>query len=219
MSGPLVHHQNHKPPPPIIVNQHYYLGPPAPHPPVYNPYPASNGTCALSKLKLGSAIDLANQIVPGDFVHQIFDDGIPKLHSQATQLVNQGAALNDQIWSKFDHIMTMIDCDKLTGNEQELFTYQPSSQTSLGTPSPSPPMLLPPPPLPASKGSPKRSKKDAPKGQTTAVASTLVSGNYFAKVELYANAKLPLNLPPLRLYVVLICVFLGTHMLAEMEPL
>jgi hypothetical protein len=44
-----------------------------------------------------------------------------------------------------------------------------------------------------------KKRKDNPKVQTTAVAGTLISGNYFAKVDMYANSRLPLNLPPLQL--------------------
>jgi hypothetical protein len=194
-SSPPTHDlHNHRPPPPIIVNQNYFLSPPISHRPMANPYPSSNGSCALTRLKLSSAVDLAGQMIPGDVVHQIIEDDIPRWHSQATQLINQGAAINDQIRSEFDRLMTLIDGDKLVGNEKQLFTYYADGQAPASDPSQS--SLLP-----VSKSMPKKSKKDAPKGQTTNMASTLVSGNYFAKVELYANSKLPLDLPPLRLYI------------------
>ncbi|CAJ2510537.1 Uu.00g095060.m01.CDS01 [Anthostomella pinea] len=176
---------------PIIVNQHYYLSSPPSHQAHNNPYPSSNGTCALSKLKLGSAADLAHL---SGTVNQLLDDGLPRWHSYGTQLLNQGAAMYDQMFSRFDDIMTSIDRDRFIGNENDLFMYQKIE------PIPSPPaestkqLTLP-------KGHAKKSKKETPKGHTTAVASSLISGGYFAKVELYANSRLPLNLPPLRLYM------------------
>ncbi|KAI1339425.1 alpha/beta-hydrolase [Xylariaceae sp. FL0016] len=184
-----------RPYPPIIVNQHYYLSPALPHSHANNPYQSSNGCASLSKLKLASAVDLVQ--LPGNVVNHILDDGLPRWHSQATQLLNQGAALYDQIWNKFDDVMTLIDRDRFAGNENALFMYQEPTPTP---PQPAPKEQAARAPVSA-KGRNKKNKRDAPKGQTSAVASTLISGGYFAKVELYANSKLPLNLPPLRLYM------------------
>lgn len=150
-------------------------------------------------------VDLADGMIPGTsaLVHHVFDDGLPRWHGQATQLLNQGAAMYDQISNKFNNVMTMIDSDKYFGNEKDLFTYQPQ-------PCGTPPVSEPAPAVPAvtTRGMqvvPKKhssSKDAASKGQTAAVASSLLSsGGYFAKVELYANSRLPMNLPPLKLYV------------------
>ncbi|KAK7911051.1 vegetative cell wall protein gp1 [Apiospora marii] len=191
--------------PPIIVNQHYYLGQPPQH--SMCPTSTSYGSGALSKFRMEPMVDLADGMIPGTsaLVHQVFDDGLPRWHGQATQLLNQGAAMYDQISNKFNSVMTMIDSDKYLGNEKDLFTYQ---QQPLGTS----PVSEPAPPVPAvtTRGmqvAPKKrssSNKDAAasKGQTAAVASSLLSsGGYFAKVELYANSRLPMNLPPLKLYM------------------
>ncbi|KAI0123483.1 Alpha/Beta hydrolase protein [Xylariales sp. AK1849] len=186
-------YQDQRPYGQIIVNQHYYLSPPSSYYAPTNPYPISGGSGAISKFKLGSMVDLANNIVPGNVVHQVFDDGLPRWHCHATQLLNQSAALCDQISTKFNDVMTSIDCEKYAGNEKDLFLYRPSPA--------SPPSTTSLPPV-VDKALPKKSsKKDAPKGQTTAVASSLISGSYFAKVELYANSRLPMNLPPLKLYI------------------
>ncbi|KAI0005670.1 alpha/beta-hydrolase [Xylariaceae sp. FL0662B] len=187
-SPPQYHEQQRPSYPPIVVNQHYYLSPPPP-----NPYSNNNGSCALSKLKLGSAVDLANEIIPGNVVHQVFDDGLPKWHAYGTQLLNQSAAMYDQIWNRFNDVMTLIDRERFVGNENALFMYQPSSM-------PSPPSDPPQQPNQA-KGASKKNKRDAPKGQTSAVASSLISGGYFSKVELYANSRLPPNLTPLHLHI------------------
>ncbi|KAI3325118.1 alpha/beta-hydrolase [Xylariaceae sp. AK1471] len=189
------HNQDQRHYAPIIVNQHYYLAPPhPPHLPPSNVYPNSGGGSALSKLKLGSTSDLIQ--LPANVVNQFVDDGLPQWHAYGTQLLNQGAALYDQISTKFDDVMTMIDRDKFTGNENDLFMYQQPGQA---------------PPLPpadathhsaVSKGDlGKKSKKGAPKNQISAVATSPIIGGYFAKVDLYTNSKLPLNLPSFQVHV------------------
>ncbi|KAI8626327.1 alpha/beta-hydrolase [Xylariaceae sp. FL1651] len=191
------HHQDPRHYAPIIVNQHYYLNPPPPHLPPSSVYPSSGGNGALSKLKLGSTADLIH--LPANVVNQFVDDGLPKWHAYGTQLLNQGAALYDQIWTKFDDVMTLIDRDKFTGNENELFMYQQPGPAA--TLSPSPP-IHPVQHSAIPKGcQEKKNKKDAPKGQTSAVATSFIAGGYFAKVDLYANSKLPLNLPAFRVSV------------------
>ncbi|KAI0378187.1 alpha/beta-hydrolase [Hypomontagnella monticulosa] len=197
--GPVSPPQYHEQRPylPIVVNQHYYLGAPTSHQPPVNPYPNSNGMGASSRLKLSSAANIACELIPGNMVHQTLNDGLPRWHSYGTQLLNQGAAMYDQISSSLNDVMTLIDRDKYVGNETELFTFESN---------------LPPSPSNESsqqvvvhRGPVKKSKKEAPKdtskAQTKAIASSLASRGYFAKVELYANSKLPPNLPPLRLYI------------------
>ncbi|ETS79853.1 hypothetical protein PFICI_07382 [Pestalotiopsis fici W106-1] len=175
--------------PPIIVNQHYYLSPVPPY--------SAPSTCSLTHLgkhNLGSMVDLANKLVPYEVVHQVIDDGLPRWHCHASQLLNQTAALYDQIQTKFNEVMTSIDCDRFSGHEGDLFQYQSTPHQASSTVSP-----------PAATGdksrAKKKGKKDTTKGQTTAVVSSLAQGGYFAKVDLYANSRLPDNLPPLRLYI------------------
>ncbi|KAH8664578.1 Alpha/Beta hydrolase protein [Xylariales sp. PMI_506] len=194
-------YQDQRPYAPIIVNQHYYLSNgPFPSTAVTGPYLGGHGSTALSKL--GSMVDVASEIVPGSLVHHMLDDGLPRWHCHATQLLNQSAALYDQISSTFNNVMTRIDCGNPVGNEKDLFSYQQVPPSSMvGGPPVSPPSSAPSSP-PVDRALPKkRSKKDAPKGQTTAVASSLISGGYFAKVDHYANSRLPMDLPPLRLYI------------------
>lgn len=183
---------------PIIVNQHYYLNPPPPPPPPPHPhshpsslYPNSGGGHTSSRLKLGSTSDLIQ--LPTNIVNQIVDDGLPRWHAYGTQLINQSAALFDQISSKFDDVMTMIDRDKLMGNENDLFMYeQPahpqSSQSGDATQRSS-----------VSKDNQgKKKNKDVSKSQTNAIAASLATGGYFAKVDLYTNSRLPFDLPSFR---------------------
>ncbi|KAI0095856.1 alpha/beta-hydrolase [Daldinia grandis] len=190
-------YQSQQPYLPIVVNQHYYLSPPTSHQPVVSPYSHSNGACAVSKLKLGSAANVVDQMFPATMGHQILNDGLPRWHSYGTQMLNQSAAMYDQICSSFNDVMTLIDRDKYVGNENDLFTYQ------------SHPVSLPSAEVrqhavvhkwPAKKGK-KGAPKDVPKGQANAITSSLASRGYFAKVELYANSKLSSNLTPLRLHI------------------
>ncbi|WYZ46633.1 hypothetical protein EsH8_IX_000858 [Colletotrichum jinshuiense] len=205
-----------------------HLALPAPPPPSQNsgvgvgPYSHGTGTgaapasqtCPLGLDKFtGSVANIAKDFASPQF----FDE--PNFHPHATQLINSTAACVDQISSCFNDVMTLIDREGMAGHERALFTYQPA------------PAGASTPPLPGSgsegdrkkgrgrdrggsggkgggsgSGSRKKSRDPsstsaAPKGQNTAVAATAVSGSYFAKVEMYANARLPMNLPPLRLYM------------------
>ncbi|KAL7624828.1 hypothetical protein AAE478_004042 [Parahypoxylon ruwenzoriense] len=194
-SLPLQYHDQQPYPLPIIVNQHYYLGSSPLHALPPNPYVHNVGTYAPSRLQLGSAANLATELVPVNMAQQIVDDGLPRWHVYGTQLLNQTAAMYDQICNNFDYVMTLIDRDKYTGNENDLFMYQPQS---CWVP---PPLSQPQRQTVARKQPTKKSRKETSKGQINAIASSIATRGYFAKVELYANSKLPLDLPPLRLYI------------------
>ncbi|GKT94870.1 LOW QUALITY PROTEIN: lipase class 3 [Colletotrichum tofieldiae] len=210
-------------PQPIVVNQHYYLHPPpaatapaASHAGAgtnpYSPHGAVAGASATCPSGLdkfaGSMVTIAKDFTSPHFLEE------PNFHPHATQLINSTAACVDQIAGCFNDVMTLIDRERLVGNEKALFSYQNG-----GAPSS-------PPPGPSgdgkrggagagagggrgargekggSGGAKKRSKEkqsSSSKVQSTAVTASVVSGNYFAKVELYANSRLPMNLPPLRL--------------------
>jgi len=119
---------------------------------------------------------------------RIFNDGIPAWHQPGTQYLNQGAALYDLISSKFDAVVTLIDGERFSGDERELAVYQP------------------PQPMWQQQQEPVYTSKEVVKGKSkgvtnNAISSTVTSTNYFAKVNLYANSKLPLNLPPMKLYI------------------
>jgi len=180
--------------PPIVVNQHYYLAPPPPAAP--RPHTSSG---PLDKLHLGSMVNAAANLIPGvDLVRSL--DGRLHWPPCGSGVLNEGAALYEQISSRFDNVMSMIDQDRYHGNESDLFVcHQPPAPLPLirdlaGGATTDRSLARrknkqePPPP------------RDHPKGQTTAVAASVISGNYFAKVDLYANSRLPLNLMPLRLY-------------------
>jgi hypothetical protein len=139
-------------------------------------------------------VDLAKEVYQGSPIPQLLDEVLPSWHGCGGQLVRQGNGLVDEISHRFDNVLTMIDQGGYDGREHDIFAWQPTQA----------------PPQPRSevmvdeKGPPKASRKsqrkENPKGQTTAAAA-VVSGSVFAKVDYYANSRLPLNLPPLKLWV------------------
>jgi hypothetical protein len=168
--------------PPIIVNQHYYFS----HPPnLSHLQPPRTSGERLCKLKLSSALNVAEELCPGTGLPRLLDDNLTTLQTYGTQLVCQGAPL-------YDLITARIDQGRFTGNEHCIFPHQPDVGASLAADVPT---------MMAQPSSRRRERvRDQPKGQATAVASSVMSSDYFAKVELYANSRLPLNLPPLKLY-------------------
>ena len=170
-------------PQPVFITQNYILPPPLPS------KPQKNGS-AISKLNLKSVTNLLAGDVPTYIPGaQIFNDGVPALQFQGAQYLSQGAALYDLISSKFNTIVTLIDGERFSGDERELVVY--------------------PPPLPLWQQEQQESgytDRDLFKGKSKGVvnnkiSTALVSTNYFAKVNLYANSRLPPNLPPMKLYV------------------
>ncbi|KAL2259192.1 hypothetical protein VTK26DRAFT_7225 [Humicola hyalothermophila] len=176
--------------PPIIINQnHYYLGASPPSSQVAAG-PSTINT-SLGKLNLGSAVDLAQDLYEATGIRRVLDDALPLWHGYANQLVNEGNMVTDQITNHFDNVLTMIDQGRYNGKERDIFAWQPP--------------LVPSVPVPVHNRGPPKSrtrdhKREHPKGQTT-TAATIVSGGFFSKVDRYANSKLPMNLPPLKLYI------------------
>lgn len=180
-------------PTPIVVNQHYYLC----QPDSSGQGPSPNG-CALTKLAVGSAVNLTNQIMPG-VLPAILEAGSTCRNGPSNRSEGQNNTSMNQLYHRFNDVMTLIDCERFAGNERDLFLCQQGSDagssstdvtTTRGQPSGT-----------HKKKNEQRKQSGHPKGQTTGVAASVISGNYFAKVELYANSRLPMNLPPLKLYI------------------
>lgn len=192
--------------PPIVVNQHhYYLSAPPP----LRPAPARPSLIhtPIRELDLDSALDLAKDICQVTGIPRLLDGALPRWHGGCGgQLVSRGGALVDEISDRFDNVLTMIDQGGYDGKESDIFAWQPSQGPvqQLAPPSLPPPAQPPVNKTVAEKGLGKASKRshktEHPKGQTTAAAA-VVSESFFAKVDKYANSRLPLNLPPLKLYV------------------
>ena len=159
---------------PVHITQNLYLAPPLPE------RPQKSGN-TISKLNLSSVSNLLDQgvpqCVPGA---KYINNGVPA----GTQYLNQGAALCDLISSKFDSVITLIDGDKFNGDERELVVHQ-----------------APQPMWPQAQESDRALMKSGKsKGMVNnSVSTALISANYFAKVNLYANSRLPPNLPPMKL--------------------
>lgn len=197
------HHQQ-----PIVVNQ-YYLGHqvPATHRQAYG--------CATtnSVVSIGnSVVNMANECLPASLqvrhLPHPFDDGLPAWHGYGSQLLNQGAAACDQLGQRLNSVLTLIDGDQCKGNERELFTLNPVNP--VGVPPQTPKTdVSKKVARPSSKSGDKSLKRPSrtnssdknSKGQSTAIAATVATGDYFSKVDMYANSKLPMDLPPLKLYI------------------
>ncbi|RYP24503.1 hypothetical protein DL765_000523 [Monosporascus sp. GIB2] len=170
---PHPHYENQRPCQPIIVNQHYYIGLPPAGMPSNNPYPGVNVCSALSKPKINPTVDLPNGIIPGN-ADQLPNGDLARWHSYGAQLANQDATIHNTIWTEFNNVMTLIDGDQLSGHEKDLFTYESGRSFSDN-------MAL----VPQVPGDcPLDDTKDLPKGQSAAVASSLISKGYFSKSDL-----------------------------------
>ena len=88
-------------------------------------------------------------------------------------------ALRDLISTKFDSVITSIDGEQFDGDEQELFV-QDDIQSGI-------------------RGGWGLASRQVSRGANRAITTAVVGTNYFAKVNLYANSRLPPNLPPLQL--------------------
>ncbi|KAK4100181.1 alpha/beta-hydrolase [Parathielavia hyrcaniae] len=191
---PPVPYQQHGAYPPIVLNQHhYYLGGP---PPSQAPAPGSIVSTPLANLNLGSAVDLAKEVCQGTCIPRLLNDVFPSWHSCGNQLVHRSNGLVNEISHRLDNVLTTIDHGGYNGKENDIFTWQPTQAA------------IPPTSLmaPASdKGLPKASRKspgkDHTKGQQTTAAAGVVSGSFFTKVDYYVNSRLPMNLPPLKLFI------------------
>ena len=88
-------------------------------------------------------------------------------------------ALCDLISTKFDAVITSIDSEQFGGEEQELL-IQDDVQSGI-------------------RGGWGLGGRQVSRGANRAISTAVVGTNYFAKANLYANSRLPPNLPPLQL--------------------
>jgi len=170
----------------------------APIPPQYQPVFVSQpspqpsklhkGGGNLSTLKLASVVNLLSGDVPdGVPGAHYFNNGVPPLYAQGAQYLSQGMGLCEMISSKLNSVITLIDEERFSGDEKELAVFtspQPmwqQEQQESGY---------------AERGIGKGKSKGM---VNNSVSSALTSTNYFAKVNLYANSRLPFDLPPMKL--------------------
>ncbi|KAI9843625.1 MAG: hypothetical protein M1837_006207 [Sclerophora amabilis] len=100
-------------------------------------------------------------------------------HQKGAGYINQGAALCDLIGSKLDSVITLIDGERFSGDERELAVDQ------------HPPLAI--------RGGGGLGTRAISRGANDVVSNAITSTNYFIKVNLYLNSRLPPNLPPLKL--------------------
>lgn len=145
---------------------------------------------------LDRLLDTAEQMCPGTGLPQLFtSEGLAPWHGPGAQILDRSAAFYDRLSATFNDVMTSIDRDAYSGDEKDLFSWQ--SEPCIA---PSQPTHREPTDRNLTNKPKKPGPRDKPKGTAT-VATCLIGANCFAKVELYANSRLPLDLPALRLYV------------------
>ena len=158
--------------PPVIVNQHYYYmnGQPAP-PRALVPY---------------SNPPKANQPKSNT------PSGLPAWCGYSANLVSSTVSACDEIASRLNHVLTMIDGEHLKGHETDLFSYHHhpaamSEEKSSGEKRS----------RDRRSGNHNRNKdRSHSRSQAADVATSVIRGNYFSKVDMYANSRLPRDLAP-----------------------
>lgn len=108
-----------------------------------------------------------------------------------TRYLDDEGALDDKLsaWqrqlisAKLDAIITQIDGEVFSGDERELIIHEQPKLRRLGREN-------------SSQGQSQEKSKGI---VNNTIPSALTSTNYFAKVNLYANSRLPSNLPPMKL--------------------
>jgi hypothetical protein len=167
----------------VIVNQHYYI----------------NGQHAQSSTQGGGNPYAHNQAKFGGSVANLArglsavpscSDGLSAWYGYSANLVTSTISTCDEIAYRLNNVLTMIDGEHLKGHEMDLFSYRhPVAVTEK--------QQLPRreegKPAKKSRGRDRDRDKDtrANKSPATDVAATVVRGNYFSKVDQYANSKLP----------------------------
>ncbi|KAF2834366.1 alpha/beta-hydrolase [Patellaria atrata CBS 101060] len=174
---------HHRPHPQAAVSQ-TNLAPSAP--PLYPPRPsyATQSASQVSQYpnkehgcKWTSTTNLKSTLGgPLNIAAASLNDLSETLHQKTTIGMNQTAALCDVIASKLNAVITLIDEEGFSGEEKDLIVYS-TSPGSYG-PSAEPTRAL------------------TPGGTTKPVGS-----NYFSKVWLYTNSRLPPHLPPFKIYL------------------
>ncbi|KAI9768001.1 MAG: hypothetical protein M1840_005313 [Geoglossum simile] len=128
--------------------------------------------------RLGPASSTPNVVTsPAQYVNHEVD----RWQQQATGYLDQGTALVDLISSKFNSVITLIDGENFSGEEQDLVIQERSTLRI--------------------RGGGITGNRALSRGANTAISAAVTSTNYFAKANLYANSRLPPGSPSLRFYI------------------
>jgi hypothetical protein len=103
--------------------------------------------------------------------------------TRSMQALCQGAALCDNINTKFDAVMTSIDNGLFSGKEQDLMVFDDGQHRPPGS------------------SPPRRDSKNQENNQAYDVLGGEKGSNHFSKVWLYSNSRLPPHLPPFKVYL------------------
>lgn len=147
--------------------------------------PNNNNVGNISRVNLCSVANLLTHDLQDSGVRFIQNEVTP-LYLQSTQCYNDTAALFNSIFSKFDTVMTAIDGERFSGDEKELAVFVP-----------------PQPALRQQQDSGIIERGNVP-GKSKgiigdSIGSSVINTNYFDKVHIYANSRLPPNFPPMKL--------------------
>lgn len=108
--------------------------------------------------------------------HKMASHSVSNLHDRTNQYMAHTVALCDLISSKLDQIITSIDDEVFSGNEQELVIYEHPVEAH-------------------------SSSLDVSRGNNQNIAAVASYSNHFSKVWQYSNSRLPPHLPPLKVYM------------------
>ncbi|CAG9993865.1 unnamed protein product [Clonostachys byssicola] len=155
------------------------------------------------------------------------NDGLAAWYGYSTALVGTTVSIFDEVSIRLNHILTQIDKEGMTGNEPDLFTCRSpiaavNDCQALVRVSSADQQLTKPKhhhhEREPGSGRGKDRKRERSSRQNSSredgckekpkknaqlaggVATAVVRGEYFSKVELYANSKLPASLPPFAVY-------------------
>ena len=216
------HQQQHRGCGPVVVNNHYYLNNPPPLPQRHqerpsrqlqqSPYP---NQAKFSK----SVAHLAHLAHDATAVPHAADGlSLSAWYNYSTNLVTSTVHVCDDIANRLNNVLTAIDGEAMHGHELDLYNCRTPSKPQYE----SPPLRLTEKEHGSGRSSSRKTSKDKdadkPKEKERSrdrdrdrakdkdkeikhngneAAAPVVRGDYFAKVELYANSKLPRGLPPM----------------------
>ncbi|KAF2001655.1 alpha/beta-hydrolase [Amniculicola lignicola CBS 123094] len=175
-------------PAPYISQSTVNLAPP--RPPKEKEVKPKASWLRMDKMAAKSYGDLRATLVSGagkscTQVNQYIDQSTA-LCKKSTQALNQGAALCDLISTKLDAVITSIDTERFSGQEQDLIIYDNS-----------PAFYYPDP----NSLHPEAPRTYNLKNQVYRTETEATGSNHFSKVWAYSNSRLPPHLPPFKVYI------------------
>ncbi|KAF2736203.1 alpha/beta-hydrolase [Polyplosphaeria fusca] len=141
-----------------------------------------------SKTQINDYVDQSTNLISKKSaqLNGYVDDSTNLISKKSTQALNQGAALCDILCGKLDAVITSIDGEKFSGQEQDLMVD---------------PNLEPSPSVSSVHSEFTRGFAPNPVYPSTSKAmSQGRASNHFSKAWLYSNSRLPPHLPPFKVF-------------------